>query len=110
MAIIERFFSPGSVITACSSAATTTPRFPYGRWAGGGVLITSTNSATQINWYASSGNETVPVQVYGADGSAVTSAVTVGGIPIPDACFGYPYVAPIITGAASCQMTVCVKG
>lgn len=109
MAIIERFFSPGSVLTACSSAATSSPRFPYGRWAGGGVLIPATNSATQISWYAASGAETVPVQIY-ADGAAVTTAVTVGAHPIPDACFGFPYVAPIITGAASCDLTVCVKG
>jgi hypothetical protein len=109
MAIIERFFSPGSVITACSSAATTTPRFPYGRWAGGGVLIASTGGVTQINWYAAGGAETVPVQIY-SDGAAVTTAVTVGAHPIPDACFGFPWVAPVISGAASCAMTVCVKG
>ena len=109
MALIERFFSPGTVITACSVAATSSPRFPYGRWAGGGVLIPATGGATQINWYAASGNEALPVQIY-ADGNAVTTAVTIGAHPIPDACFGFPWVVPIIAGAAGCTMTVCVKG
>lgn len=109
MAIIERLFSPGTVITASSSAASTTPRIPYGRFSGGGVIVNSTNGATQIQWYASSGAEDVPVPVY-ADGAAVVTAVTVGAHPIPEACFGFAYVAPVIVGAASCNLTVMVKG
>lgn len=109
MAIVERFFQPGATITAASTAATTTPRFPYGRFAGGGVIIANTNGATQIRWYASAGAEDVPVQVY-ADGAAVTTAATVGAHPIPDACFGFGYVAPIIVGSTSCDLTVSVKG
>jgi hypothetical protein len=83
MSEIERFHT-GATITAGSSAATTTPRFPFGRYAGGGVLIGSTNGATQI--------------------------VTVGAHPIPDACFGFAYVAPVVVGATTCAMTVSVKG
>jgi len=105
---IARFYS-GAVITACSSAASTTPRIPYGRYSGGGVIIASTNGATQINWYAAIGPEDVPVQIY-SDGTAVTTAVTVGAMPIPDACFGFPYVAPVISGATTCAMTVPMKG
>ena len=108
MSEIERFFT-GAVITAGSSAATTTPRFPFARYAGGGVIIGNTNSATQINWHVASGPETDPVRVY-ADGSAVTTALTVGAHPIPDACFGFAYVAPVIVGATTCAMTVSVKG
>lgn len=108
MAQIERFFS-GAVITAASSAATTTPRFPFGRYAGGGVIIADANGATQINWHASNGPEDTPVPVY-SGGSAVTTAVTIGAHPIPDACFGFAYVAPVIAGSTACQMTVCVKG
>jgi len=106
---IARHFTTGTVITAVSSAATTTPRFPFGRYAGGGVIIASTGSATQINWHASAAAEDLPRPIY-ADGSAVTSAVTVGCLPIPDACFGFPFVAPVLVGGTTCAMTVCVKG
>jgi hypothetical protein len=105
---IARFYS-GAVITACSSAASTTPRIPYGRYSGGGVIIANTNGATQINWYASNGPEDVPAPIY-VSGAAVTTAVTVGAHPIPDACFGFPYLAPIISGATACGMTVPMKG
>jgi hypothetical protein len=109
MAIIERLFSPGATITAASSAATTSPRIPYGRFSGGGVIIAATAGATQIKWHASATAEGTPVQIY-VDGAAVTTAVTVGAHPIPEGCFGFAYVAPIIVGAASCDLTVTVKG
>ena len=108
MSQIERF-STGAVIIAGSSAATTTPRFPFGRYAGGGILIGHTNGATQINWHASNGPEDSPLQVYSGD-SAVTTPVIVGAHPIPDACFGFHYIAPVIVGATTCAMTVAVKG
>jgi hypothetical protein len=108
MSAIERFNSV-VVLTAASSAATTTPRFPFGGYAGGGVLIAATNGATQINWHASVGPEDSPIRVY-ADGSAVTTAVTVGGHPIPDACFGFAYIAPVVVGATTCAMTISIKG
>lgn len=107
-ASIERF-STVAVITAGSSAATTTPRFPFDRWAGGGVVIAATNNATQINWHASLTPEDTP-QPIRSDGAAVTTAVTVGAHPIPDACFGFPYLAPVIVGATTCAMTVTLKG
>lgn len=106
---IARHFTTGSVITAVSSAATTTPRFPFGRYAGGGVIIGATGGATQINWHASADSQDLPRPIY-SGGSAVTSAVTVGCQPIPDACFGFAFVAPVIVGGATCSMTVCVKG
>jgi hypothetical protein len=108
MSEIERFFT-GAVITATSAVATTSPRFPFGRYAGGGVIIANTNSATQINWHVAVGPETTPFRVY-ADGSGVSTAVTDGAHPIPDACFGFGYVVPVIVGATTCAMTVSVKG
>jgi len=108
MSQIERFFT-GAVITAASSAATTTPRVPFGRYSGGGVVIPSTGGVTQIRWHASSGAEDTPVQIY-ADGAAVTTAVTAGAFPFPDACYGFAYVAPVIVGAASLPLSVTVKG
>lgn len=109
MTEIARFFSPGVVITAASTAASTSGRIPYGRYSGGAVLIGDTNGCTGINWHGAAGPEATPVQIY-ADGSAVTTAVTVGAHPIPDACFGMHYVAPIVVGGTTCAMTVMVKG
>lgn len=102
-------FSSVITITAGSAAGTTTPRFAYGRYAGGALLVANTNGATQVRWYASAGPEDTPVQIY-ADGAAVTTAVTVGGHPIPDACYGFTFVAPVIVGAASMAATVTLKG
>lgn len=96
-------------LTAASSAATTTPRISFRTFAGGGILIASTGGATQINWHVADGPESTPRPLF-ADGSAVTSAVTVGASPIPDAAFPYPYVVPVIVGAASCSITAHLKG
>lgn len=106
---IARFFSPGVVINASSTAGTTSARFPFGRFSGGAVLIGNTNGCTQIGWYGAAGPESTPLQIY-ADGSAVTTAVVVGAHPIPDACFGMHYVAPIVVGGTTCAMTVMCKG
>ena len=96
-------------ITAASSAATTTQRFPFGRYAGGCVFIANTGGATQIDWYGASQPEAVPMRIY-ADGSAVATAVTVGAHPIPDACFALPYVAPVLVGGTSAVLTISLKG
>lgn len=102
-------FSSTVTITAGSSAGTTTPRIAYGRYAGGCLIVGNTSGATEIRWYASATAEATPVQVF-ADGSAVTTAVTVGVHPIPDACYGVPFVAPVIVGATTMAATVTLKG
>jgi len=109
MSIIERKHGGNTVVVANSSAATTSGSLPFSRWAGGVITIANTNSATQINWHASPDYGVTPLQVY-ADGSALTTAVTVGVHPIPDALFGVAYVCPVITGATTMAMTVSVKG
>lgn len=96
-------------VTASSTANTVTPRFPFDRFGGGGVFIASTGGATQINWHAAAAAEDTPVQIY-SDGSAVTTAVTVGAHPIPDACFAFPYVAPVLVGGTTAVLTVSLKG
>lgn len=96
-------------ITAASSAASTTPRFSFQHMAGAGVLIGNTGGATQIDWYASAGPEDTPIKIY-SDGAAVTTAVTVGAHPMPDACFAFPFVAPVIVGGTSCEMIIVAKG
>lgn len=102
-------FQDTVTITAASSAATTTPRFAYHHMAGAGILIGNTGGATEITWYAASGQESQPLQIF-SDGSAVTTAVTVGASPVPDACFAFPFVVPVIAGATSCSITVTLKG
>ena len=96
-------------ITAASSAATTTPRGPFGRWAGGCVFIANTGGATQVAWYGASAAESTPLQIF-AEGSAVTTAVTVGAHPVPDACFAFPWVAPVLVGGTTATLTISLKG
>lgn len=106
---IARHFSPGTVVTANSTAATTSARIPFGRFSGGAVLIANTNGATQIQWHGSDTHGGAPLQIY-SEGSAVVTAVTVGAHPIPEACFGMHFVVPVVVGATTCSMTVMVKG
>jgi len=105
---ISRHFS-SVTLTAGSTAGTTTPRFAYGMFGGGVVIVANTNGATQLRWYGASSAEATPVQVY-ADGSAVTTSVTVGAHPIPDACYGLSHVVPIVVGATTMPLTVALKG
>jgi hypothetical protein len=105
---IARHFS-SCVITANSSAATTSGNIPFGPFAGGVVVIASTGSATQINWHGTPSMSVTPRQIY-ADGSAVTSSLTVGCINIPDACFAVPFVVPVLVGGTTCAMTALLKG
>lgn len=106
---IARHFSPGVSVVANSSAASTSARVPFGRFSGGAVLIANTNGCTQIQWHGCDTHGGVPLQIY-SDGSAVTTAVTVGAHPIPEACFGMHFVAPIMVGGTTCGLTVMVKG
>jgi hypothetical protein len=108
MTDILRHFS-SVVITANSTAATTAGNIPFGPFAGGVVMVANTGGATRINWHGTIQPNVTPTQIY-ADGNAVTSAVTVGCINIPDACFAVPYIVPVITGGTTCAMTALLKG
>ena len=108
MTDILRHFS-SVVITANSTAATTAGNIPFGPFAGGVVMVANTGGATRINWHGTIQPNVTPAQIY-ADGNAVTSAVTVGCISIPDACFAVPYIVPVITGGTTCAMTALLKG
>lgn len=109
MTTIRRESTPSFVVTANSSAASTSGVIPFGPFSGGIVICGNTNGATQITWHVAGGVEDTPVKVYGTYG-ALTSSVTVGAIQIPDACFAAKYVYPIISGAATCSLTVGLKG
>jgi hypothetical protein len=96
-------------IVASSSAGTTSPRIAFSNHASGAVLIANTNGCTKIDWYAAAGPEATPYQIY-ASGAAVTSALTVGGIVMPDAVKPFPFIVPIVTGGTNCAMTAVLKG
>lgn len=102
-------FSSQVVITASSSANSVTPRVAFGRYGGGALIVGNTNGVTEVRWYGSASAEATPVQVY-AESAALTTAVTVGVIPFPDACYALPFVAPVIVGAATMAATVVLKG
>jgi hypothetical protein len=106
---IARHFSPGAVVTANSSAATTSGMFPFGRFGSACVMIANTNGATQINWYGTVDPRVTPLPIY-ASGAALTTAVVVGVHPVPDACLSVNYVVPVVAGATTCAMTVMAKG
>lgn len=105
---IARHFS-SVVITANSSAATTSGNIPFGPFAGGVVVIGNTGGATQINWHGTPSMSVTPLQIY-SDGASVTSGLTVGCINIPDACFALPFIVPVISNGTTCAMTVLLKG
>lgn len=109
MNAIERRPGGNTTITAGSVATAGSGGFPYARWAGGCITVAATNGATLINWHGAPDAVTTPVQVY-ESGNAVTTNVTVGVHPVPDACFACAYVYPIITGSSSMSATVSVKG
>ena len=109
MTVIERIFDSGSSIVATSAVTTSSPRIALGRFSGAAIMVAASNGGTQVGWYASNGTTDTPIQIY-ADGFAVTSALTTGGHPLPDACFAFSYVAPIMVGTTACTMVVHVKG
>jgi hypothetical protein len=104
---IARHFST-AVITAGSSANADSPRFAFGPFAGGAVLIAATGGCTQINWHGSLGPTDTPLKLY-SGAEAVTSAVTDGIIVFPDQAFSLPYVVPVVVGG-TCAMTALLKG
>lgn len=105
---ISRFSAP-SVQIVCTSSPSTSHRIPFAHGAGGVLTVAATNGATQIQWYAAPDTLTAPVPVF-ANGSAVTTAVTVGAHPFPDSAYGCHTIVPVVTGAATMASTVTIKG
>lgn len=105
---IARHFSTVALV-ASSSANSVSPRVAFGPFASGVLLVANTGGCTQINWHGSDSAEGTPIQIR-SGANAVTSAVTVAAIPFPDEAFALPFVVPVIVGATSCSMTVCLKG
>lgn len=94
-------------ITVSTEAGTAAAKIPMKLFAGAAVLIANTAGATQISWRGAAGQNDAPVQIYG-DGSALTTAVTVGIHAVPDAAFAVPFVAPVLVSGGSTAMTLTV--
>lgn len=108
MNAISRHYS-SIVITASSTATSASGNIPYAPFGGGVIMVADTNGCTKIDWYGTVDMSVTPVPIY-ADDAAVTSAVTVGCINVPDGCFAVPFVVPVVSGATTCAMTVMLKG
>lgn len=105
---ISRFSAP-AVEIVCTNSPSTSEKIPFAHGAGGVLTVNSLSGATQVQWYASPTSGVSPVPVY-AGGAAVTTALTVGAHPFPDAVFGCHFVVPVVSGAASMSATITVKG
>lgn len=98
-------------LTVSTAGGTAAAKIPMRIFAGAAVLIGNTAGATGISWRGASGPNDAPVQIY-ADGTALTTAVTVGIHPVPDAAFAVPFVAPVLLsgGSTAMSLTVMAKG
>lgn len=102
-------FNEVTTLVASSAATGTSPRIAFSGHASGAVLVSATNGCTKIDWHGCAGAEDVPLQIY-ASNAAVTSALTVGAIVMPDAVKSFPFVVPIVTGGTTCAMVAVLKG
>lgn len=105
---ISRFTSP-AVEIVCTNDPATTAKIAFSKYAGGVLTVASTGGATQIDWYASARPGDTPLQVY-SSGAAVTTALTVGVHPFPDATYACALICPVVVGAASMPAVITVKG
>lgn len=96
-------------LTAVTGAASTNEKIPMRLFAGAAVVIGDTAAATQIRWHGAAGQNDTPVQIY-SDGSAVTTAVTIGIHPVPDAAFAVNFVVPVLSNGTTMPLTVMAKG
>jgi hypothetical protein len=97
------------VIVAKTDGTSAEDKIHLAMFAGAAIVIGDTASATQISWRGAPTANGTPVQIY-SDGSAVTTAVTVGIHPIPDAAFAVPFVVPVLSNGTTIAMTVMRKG
>jgi hypothetical protein len=91
------------------AGTTGSEKIPLKMYGGAAVVIASTAGATEIEWHGCAGQNDTPVPIY-ADGSPVTTAMTVGVHPLPDATFAVNFVIPVLSNGTTCSMTVMAKG
>lgn len=104
-----RRFSEPAIEIVCTNSPSTSERIAFSNSASGVITISTPGLATQIQWYAAPSADVTPVPVF-ASGSTVTTTIAAGAHPFPAAVSGCHTVVPVITGAASMQATVTLKG
>lgn len=79
----------------------------FSGWAGGSVLVPA--SVTNFTWHGSHDGITFyPVYDNAATSAAVTQTVTASTwAPIPDACYAFPFLKIVSTGANGTAVVVC---
>jgi len=110
MSKAERSQGITSTLSLTNSAATSA-KIPFGPASGGNVVIDTLVTGVSITWHGAMNSTDTPGRVYGADGTilaAVTVAAT-GFYPIPDACFGCPFVVPVLN-AGTATIRASLKG
>lgn len=79
----------------------------FSGWAGGSVLVPA--SVTALTWHGSyDGTNFNAVYDNSATAAAATQAVTQNTwVPIPDACFAFPFLKAVSGGASGTATVVC---
>lgn len=79
----------------------------FSGWAGGSIKVPA--SVTALTWHGSEDGTTfVAIYDNAATAAAVTQTVTASTwVPIPDACFAFPFLKAVSTGATGTATVVC---
>jgi hypothetical protein len=104
---ISRFSPPGTSVTITNSVSTTA-RIPFQMGSVGALHVAATNAVTQVTWYGAPDEQTTPQKIY-TGGNPITTAITDGVHPFPDACSSVRFVCPVASNA-SLTSVVTVKG
>lgn len=89
--------TPGGTTLALTTDQTTTAVLIYTGWSGGNLIIPSGSSITSLTFYGCDTPNGTPVPVYDNTkatpvATVITGATAPGIVPIPDECFGVPYL------------------
>jgi len=86
---------------AITASSSTTARIPYRDHAGGMLIVTGvTSTPASVAWWVGSSAEATLVPLQDGAGNAVTTTISssnsyLNAYPIPDACFGAPFLAAV---------------
>ena len=104
---IERLWASRSYLATDSAGSS--ERVPFGAACGGSVFLEAPISI-EISWYAATESDGTPVALTDGSGSAVTTTLAgPAAAPIPDACFGCPFLLPVLA-SGSATLKISVKG
>lgn len=97
---------PGGTTLALTTDQTTTPVLIYTGWSGGNIIIASGSPITSLTFYGCDTPNGTPVAVFDNTkatpvASAITGISAPAIVPIPDECFGIPYLFIKVNSAGS---------